>query len=247
MTLLHIYSQEDGKYIRSQAPVIDPLESKLAGKDVYVTYPYSTTEDLPEYGEHELPFFIDGKWVVKGQYKNIEVYNKDTKSFEYCYTEELGANQIWIDDKEGIEKFKKDYQKYIVDANNKIVENPMYAKIQQLNALNEQLAATDTKYQEVLETPVVFPGTGKKYKPQWVDDGTYSKLMTGALAGVVKFPIAIWDATKLEENMVEMDQDTFGKLVAFLANIQNQAFEARKYAQSELLPQIEALKKEIGE
>lgn len=247
MTLLHIYSQEDGKYVRSQEPVIDPLESKLAGKDVYVTYPYSTTEDLPEYGEHEIPFFVDGKWVVKGQYKNIEVYNTENKNFEYCYTEELGDNQIWIDDKDGIEKFKKDYQKYIVDENNKIVENPKYEKIQQLNALNEQLNATETAYQEVLETPVVFPLTGKQYKPQWVDDGTYSKLVTGMLAGVVTFPQKIWDATKLEENMVEMDSDTFGKLVAFLANVQNQAFETRKYAQSELLPQIAALKEEIGE
>ena len=47
--------------------------------------------------------------------------------------------------------------------------------------------------------------------------------------------------------MIQMDQDTFGKLVAFLANIQNQAFEARKYTQSTLLPQIEAKKAELGE
>lgn len=79
----------------------------------------------------------------------------------------------------------------------------------------------------------------------WIDDNTYSKILTGALAGVITFPIDIWDATKLEENMVSMDQTTFGQLCAFLANIQNQAFETRKYAQSNLLPQIQELEEEI--
>ena len=65
------------------------------------------------------------------------------------------------------------------------------------------------------------------------------------MAGVITFPIDIWDATKLEENKVSMDQTTFGQLCAFLANIQNQAFETRKYTQSNLLPQIQELEKEI--
>ena len=129
----------------------------------------------------------------------------------------------------------------------KIVENPKYKTYLELQKLQERYDQADATYQKVLNTPVEFPKTGKLYKPIWVDDGTYSKLMTGVLAGVVQFPIAIWDATKLEENMIQMDQDTFGKLVAFLANIQNQAFEARKYTQSTLLPQIEAKKAKLGE
>lgn len=247
MVMLHIYDRETGKFMRSQEPKLDPLETKKQGKPVYCTYPCSTTKELPEYGEHELPFFVDGDWVVKGQYKNVEVYNKETKTFDYCYNEELGENQVFIDDEEGIKRFKETLHKYIVDEETwTIKENPQYPLWQQLDELNKQLAATDTTYQEALNTPVEFPLNHHLYKPVWVDDGTYSKLMTGALAGVVTFPINIWDATKLEENMVSMDQQTFGQLVGFLAQIQNQAFEIRKHAQSVLIPQIKEIEEELG-
>ena len=135
---------------------------------------------------------------------------------------------------------------YIVDEETwTIIPNPKYDLILQLRALKEQFANTDTAYQAALETPVEFPLNHHLYKAMWVDDGTYSKLMTGALAGVITFPINIWDATKLEENMVSMDQTTFGQLVGFLAQIQNTAFETRKHAQSTLLPQIQELEEEI--
>ena len=228
MTLIHIYDKETGKFMRSQEPKLDPLETEKQGHPVYVTYANSTDVALPEYGEHELPFWNSelGEWEVKGQYKNLEVYNKDTKTFDYCYTDELAENQVFIDDKEGIEKKKKNYEMYIVDEETwTIIPNPTY--------------------QAALETPVEFPLNHHLYKAMWIDDNTYSKILTGAMAGVITFPIDIWDATKLEENMVSMDQTTFGQLCAFLANIQNQAFETRKYAQSTLLPQIQELEREI--
>jgi len=248
MTLIHIYDKETGKFLRSQEPIVDELETQVQGHTVYVTYPYSTEEPLPEYGEHELPFWNSEleEWQVKGQYKNLEVYNKDTKNFEYCYTDELASNQVFIDDKEGIERFKRNYEMYIVDETTwTIVPNPKYNLILQLRELKEQYAQTDVTYQTALETPAEFPLNHHLYKPIWVDDGTYSKILTGALAGVITFPIDIWDATKLEENMVSMDQQTFGALVAFLAQIQATAFNVRKYAQSELIPEIQELEREI--
>lgn len=246
MTTIHIYDKETGKFMRSQEPKLDILETQIQGKNVYVTYPNSTLVELPEYTEHEIPYFINGAWVIKGQYKNLEVYNKTSKSFEYCYTDDLGEDQVYIDDKEGIEKFKSDYQKYIVDEETwTIIDNPKYPLIQQLNALNEQLANTDTAYNEILDTPVVFPLTGKLYKPRWTEDGTYANLITAKLAGLGNFPIDIWDATKLEENKVSMDEETFGALCAFLVNIQRQAFDVRKAVQAELIPQIDALKEQL--
>lgn len=247
MTLLHIYDAETGKLVRSQEPTIDPLESQVQGTTVYCEYPNSTTDELPTYGEHQAPFYINGEWVIKGQYKNLEVYNKETKNFEYCYSEDLGENQVFIDDKEGIENFKSNYRRYKVDEETwTIVEDPKYETYLELEALENQLAQTDEVYAAALDTPVVFPVNGKQYKARWIDDGTYSKLITGKLAGLITFPIEIWDATKLEENMVQMDETTFGQLCAFLANIQAQAFEVRKYAQSTLIPQIEAKRAELG-
>lgn len=248
MTLIHIYDKETGKFMRSQEPKLDILEAEKQGRPVYVTYANSTDVALPEYGEHELPFWNAelSEWEVKGQYKNLEVYNKDTKTFDYCYTDELAENQVFIDDKEGIENFKKNYEMYVVDEETwTIIPNPKYDLILQLRDLKEQFDNTDTAYQAALETPVEFPLNHHLYKAMWIDDNTYSKILTGALSGVITFPIDIWDATKLEENKVSMDQATFGQLCGFLAQIQNTAFETRKYAQSELIPQIQELEKEI--
>lgn len=242
--LIHVYDKETGKLMRSQEPVIDVLETEAAGIPIYVTYPNSTTLDLPEYGEHECPFFIDGSWVVKGQYKGLEVYDTEKKSFEYCYEEELGENQVFIDDKEGIEKFKSEYLKWIVNENFEIVENPDYERLMAIQEIDSKLAKADSDYQTILETPVVFPGTGKLYKPKWIDDGTYTKLITGIQAGVVTFPQNIWDATEKEENMVSMDMETFMGLCLFLTQVQNNAFAARKALKSELIAQKEALEAE---
>lgn len=247
MTLIHIYDKETGKLMRSQEPAIDPLETQLHGEPVYAVYENSTELELPEYKEHEAPFFIDGAWVVKGQYKNIEVYNKDSKSFEYCGTEELGPNQVFIDDKEGIERFKQDYQKYIVNENNEIVENPQYPTLLKIRELDEALAKADSDYQDALNAPIVFPVTGKLYKAKWIDDGTYTKIITGAQAGIVQFPIMIWDATEKAENAVDMSQEVFGQLCLFLTMAQQQAFNARKALKSELLAEKEKYENQITE
>ena len=246
MVKLHIYEKETGKYLRSQEPKIDVLETKIKGEPVYVKYSNSTELELPAYGKHELPFFIDGKWVVKGQYKNTEVYNTETKSFGYCYTDELAENQVFIDDVEGIAAFKENYQKYIVDENFQIVENPKYETLCKLNNLRSQLAETDVAYDTVLETPVEYVNNNV-YKPKWVVDGTYGNLVNGYTAGIVQFPIPIWDATKLEENMVMMEYDEFGALILFLTAIQQKAFNARKTAQSALLKEIAKVEAELAE
>lgn len=254
MTLIHIYDELTGEFLRSQEPAIDPLETNAQGKIVYAVYSNATEEPLPEYGKHEWPYWViddvtgEGSWVAKGKYKNVIVYNTVLKDFEQCETEELEEEQVWIDDEEGIAKWQKNPQKYIVDESTwTIIPNPKYELILELKELERQFKLSEDAYTNALETPIVFPGTGKLYKPVWIDDGTYEKLLVGSTAGLVQFPIQIWDATKLEENMVEMDAQTFGALCAFLAQVQATAFNTRKYAQSTLLALIEAKKKEIEE
>lgn len=246
MTQIHIYDKETGKWMRTQEPKVDPLETQAQGITVYVKYPNSTELPLPAYGEHELPFFIDGAWVVKGQYKGEEVYNTETKSFEHCYDDELKENQVFIDDKEGIEKFKNEHMKYIVNENFEIVENPQYELLMAIQEVESKLSEADSKYQEFLQTPQVFPGTGKLYKPSWCDDGTYTKIITGAQVGIITFPINIWDATEKEENMVSMDQEMFSQLCMFLAYQQNLAFDQRKATKSALITQKEALEAQLN-
>lgn len=246
MTLIHIYDAETGKFKRSQEPAIDPLETEIQGETVYAVYPNSTSEPLPEYGKHEAPFFIEGEWVVKGQYKNVDVWNTVDKVFETCHTDELSANQVFIDDEAGIKRYKENYMMYIVNENYEIVNNPLYPDYVELKELEAEFDQTDVTYQTVLDTPVQFPLTGKMYKPRWTEDGTYANLIVAKLAGLGTFPIDIWDATKLEENKVSMDEQTFGALCAFLVAIQRAAFDTRKEAQALLIPQIEEKKHILG-
>lgn len=242
MTLIHIYDKETGKFLRSQEPAIDPLESQAKGTTVYSVYDNSTELPLPECGEHELPFFIDGAWVVRGQYKNVEVYNTTTKNFEYCQTDELAANQHYIDDKAGIERFKRENGKYIVDEETwTIIDNPLWEVISELREIEAALAKADEDYQTALNTPIIYEATGKLYKPKWVDDGTYEKLLTCIQYGLTQFPVPIWDATEKAENMVQMDQQTFMGLIAFLAAAQQTAFNTRKITKSQLIERKEAL------
>ena len=245
MKKIHIYDKDTGKYMRSQEPAIDPLESQLLGYTVYAEYENSTEEELPEYGEHEIPFwnFELEVWEVKGQYKNLEVYNTETKTFEYCGDDDLKENQVWIDDKEGIEKFKSDYQKYIVDETTwKIIPNPDYDRLVKIREIDSQLNECDGKYNEYLDTPLQFTN-GHLYKPKWVDDGTYGKLLTCIEHGIAQYPLPIWDATEKAENMVEMDEPTFMSLIAFLGAAQQTAFNVRKEAKSKLIAQKEQLEK----
>lgn len=246
MALIHIYDKETGKLMRSQEPKVDVLETQAQGITVYVKYPNSTELPLPSYGEHEHPFFVDGAWVVKQQYKGEEVYNTETKSFEHCYEEELKENQVFIDDKEGIENFKKDPMKYIVNDDFEIVENPQYEILMAIQEVERKLGEADSTYQEFLQTPQVFVVTGKLYKPVWIDDGTYTKVITGVQAGLIQFPINIWDATEKEENMVSMDQEMFSQLCAFLAYQQAAAFDQRKAIKSALIAQKEELEAQLN-
>lgn len=232
---IHVYDKETGKYMRTQEPRVDVLESKFRGETVYVSYPNSTTEPVPEHGKHEVPYFIDGKWEIRGNYKNVKVYNTESKYFEYCYEDDLGENQVVIDDEEGIKKFEEEPMKWVVSQDFKIVENPNYELENALKEVNEKLAQVKQDYNDGLEEPVVFPLTGKLYKAKWVDDGTYTKIITGAQTGLIQFPQQIWDATELAENMVEMDSEMFTALCTFLALRQKELFDKKKSDTDKLL------------
>lgn len=239
MTLaeIHVYDKETGKFMRSQQPKIDPLETQLQGKTVYVSYPNSTTIPVPEHDKHEEAYFVDGKWEIRGNYKNVKVYNTESKYFEYCYNDDIGENQIVIDDEEGIKKFEDEPNKWVVNSELKIVPNPNYEIQQAIQDIDQKISTVKQEYTEGLEEPVVFPLTGKLYKAKWINDGTYTKLITGAQVGLITFPQNIWDATEREENMVSMDQETFAALCTFLAMRQKELFDTKKTKTDELLAQ----------
>ena len=124
----------------------------------------------------------------------------------------------------------------------KINEN--YEKEKRLGEIEMELKQADEIYQTQLNTPVEFTNT-HLYKPIWVDDGTYTKLITGLQAGVVTFPQIIWDATELEKNAVKMEQTEFMTLCMFLSQKQQEFFNARKLKKSQLLEEKQEIKESL--
>ena len=56
---------------------LDPLEP-----DRYLVPRNCTTIEVPEYGENQIPVFIDGKWEVQEDYRGKTIYNTETKESE---------------------------------------------------------------------------------------------------------------------------------------------------------------------
>lgn len=246
MTYIHIYDGETGRLLRSQEPAIDPLESELAGVPVYAEYPFSTEVEPPETGYHEWPYWTGEGWEVRGEWKNIEVWNKNTKSFEFCFDDELGEHQLYVPDAEGIMKFHQEPLKYVVDEEKAtIVENPKYEICLEIQQLKNMLDKLDIEYAEHLSTPIEYPVTGKLYKMSWLDDSNYNKLLTGIVAGTIVPPVCIWDATGKPENMVEMDGDAFKELCSFLSEKREEAYTLYKGGKACLQEKIAEKEKEL--
>lgn len=124
---------------------------------------------------------------------------------------------------------------------NKLTQEPTdaYIAFKRIQEIEEELKQCDIEYQQALQTPIEFEN--HLYKPVWIDDGTYSKLITGALSQVLEFPQPIFDSTEKQENMVMMDQVTFMSLVKQLANKQAELFLHRKQKRSLLIEEREQL------
>lgn len=122
---------------------------------------------------------------------------------------------------------------YIVNEKVTPIIPETYKLSERLKEIEEELIKIDKEYTTALDTPVYY--NGKQYKPKWIDDGTYIKLITGIQARVVTFPQTIWDATELEENAVSMTLEQFMGLCTFLTLKQQELFNTRKQRKAELL------------
>ncbi|MDD3236797.1 MAG: hypothetical protein PHV37_01710 [Candidatus Gastranaerophilales bacterium] len=106
-----------------------------------------------------------------------------------------------------------------------VVQTPEYIKQERLKAIDSELQQADEAYQTVLNTPVKYTN-GLSYKPSYVND--YALLVATDI-----FPIAIWDATELNE--VQMTKNELVALGLFLKQVAEPAFQARKLARKALL------------
>lgn len=101
-----------------------------------------------------------------------------------------------------------------------------------LNQIESELIKADSDYQIMLNTPVKYTNDFY-YKPSYVE--SYALLIASGVG-----PLTIWDAVEL--NSVSMTIEELTELTAFLKNIAEPAFQARKIARKTLLEE----KSELG-
>lgn len=106
-----------------------------------------------------------------------------------------------------------------------ISDTSAYKNKIRLQQIEIELTQADFDYQLVLDTPVEYTN-GFLYKPSYVEN--YALLIASGVS-----PFVIWDSTEL--NSVSMAIEELIALAAFLKNIAEPAFQARKIARKALL------------
>lgn len=66
----YLYNEKTKQFIKEQEGYLDPLETKIQGKNVYIVPPFSTTEkpDLTILKDNEILVFKDNKWQVEQEF-----------------------------------------------------------------------------------------------------------------------------------------------------------------------------------
>lgn len=143
---LYSYNEITKEYIEEIDAYLDPEESAIQGKDIYM-HPANTTElEPPTVEENEVVLFENGQWVVykdyRGKYQCSE--NLEIKSIEKIGDIEDGC--ILITEEEA-NKIAEDRLFYIVK-NGELIENPNYETelIQQEKARIQELFMTRSDF-----------------------------------------------------------------------------------------------------
>jgi hypothetical protein len=71
-----------GEYLGETQARIDPEETKLQKKNVYLRPAYSTFLRPPKDAAKKIQVFKNGKWSMKSDYRGTKYYNMDGEEFE---------------------------------------------------------------------------------------------------------------------------------------------------------------------
>ena len=111
------------EYIGESEASLDPEESKIQGKNIYLIPDYSTTKKPPSVGENEVQIF-ENSWKIVADYRGKYIVGVDMKPE---IVEEIGSIKdgfIIITDEQA-HKIEEDDLYYII-SDSTLVENPDY-------------------------------------------------------------------------------------------------------------------------
>lgn len=125
---LYLYNEITKEYIETIEAYIDPEETKIAGKEVYM-YPANSTDlEPPLVGDNEIVLFENDNWVIKPDYRGLYQCNEDFIITEIDKFGELEDGYIVIT-KEQADKIAEDNLYYVI-LDGELVENPNYEEEQ---------------------------------------------------------------------------------------------------------------------
>jgi len=75
---IYNYHPETKEYLFSFDANLNPLESKIQGKDVFLIPANTTIKKPPKLRKDTVACFIDGKWELYLDYRGVTVYDKET-------------------------------------------------------------------------------------------------------------------------------------------------------------------------
>ena len=95
--LAYKYDTETKEYVGKITAQLDPLESKIQGKEIYLLPANSTFEKPPVTGDKEIVIFENNNWIKKADYRDDVFY--DTATQERHEIKEIGIIPLenWTD------------------------------------------------------------------------------------------------------------------------------------------------------
>lgn len=121
------YDKTTHEYLGKDYARLNPVETKIQGKDVYLLPPNYTMIEPPELAEHKIAIFENDGWIVKDDYRGCLICDE---LLNIQVVQEIGGlpeGFIFITEGQA-EQIKSDYLWYVVK-DGKLIKNPNYEEI----------------------------------------------------------------------------------------------------------------------
>lgn len=121
--LVYNYDPITTEYTDSCEASLDPAQSKIEGKEVYLIPAYATTVKPPKAKTNEVVIYDNG-WQIKADYRGKYIVNNDMEPYIYDKIGNLPEGYIAITENQA-NKIQEDDLYYVI-SDGKLIRNPNY-------------------------------------------------------------------------------------------------------------------------
>lgn len=121
--LIYNYDEITKEYTGYCEASLDPAQSKIEGKEVYLIPAYATTVKPPKAKTNEVVIYDNG-WQIKADYRGKYIVNNDMEPYIYDKIGNLPEGYIAITENQA-NKIQEDDLYYVI-SDGKLIRNPNY-------------------------------------------------------------------------------------------------------------------------